>query len=246
VRVVGFDKDEKTVQAAHKSGFNARNFERGQLLDYDAIILATPVRTTIEFLSMINSRAHSLAMDVGSTKREVVGAAQNTALAPSFVGAHPMMGTHESGWAGARTGMFKDALVFLCPGERTSPPALQTASSFWSDLGARTIQQTPEDHDAFVAWTSHLPQLAASALALAMNAGDIKRGDLGPGGRDMTRLSGSNAEMWVDIVMTNRDMLSEPLDGMIDALASLREAVRSGSEEAVRELLRSSADWYKK
>jgi hypothetical protein len=71
----------------------------------------------------------------------------------------------------------------------------------------------PAAHDRLLAWTSHLPQAASTALALALAGAGIRPGDLGPGGRDMTRLAASSPSLWTGIALDNGGFLVEGLDG---------------------------------
>ena len=80
----------------------------------------------------------------------------------------------------------------------------------------------PEDHDAILAVTSHLPHVAAWALAGAV-AGqrDGAQDPLvhsGPSLRDMTRIAASSPEMWRDILLSNSD-------AVLAAVALFRERV---------------------
>jgi prephenate dehydrogenase len=100
------------------------------------------------------------------------------------------------------------------------------------------------EHDRRLAWTSHLPQMVSSALAAALAGQGIARGELGPGGRDVTRLAGSSPEMWADVAIDNAAGLSAALQAAEDQLRTLRHAIDSGSHARLRDLLAGCRAWH--
>ena len=108
----------------------------------------------------------------------------------------------------------------------------------WVHLfGAREIILDAAEHDRLVAWSSHLPQLAATALAAVLhdNAPDAAT-VAGPGLLDATRLALSSFDLWRDILETNKSEVSVALDRYIDTLRMIRSDFESefakGSEFA--------------
>jgi prephenate dehydrogenase len=89
---------------------------------------------------------------------------------------------------------------------------------------------SPEQHDEIVTWTSHLPQLAVTALAATI--GDSLSPDenarlAGPGLRDKTRLAESSFEIWKDILATNGENIDRALEKFIRRLESIRRDLHS-------------------
>jgi amino-acid N-acetyltransferase len=105
---------------------------------------------------------------------------------------------------------------------------------FWRDvLEAEPILIGAEAHDRQLAWTSHLPQAAAEALAKALADQHLGGVSFGSGARDTTRLAGSSPEMWSDILLYNQPALDQALEQAGAALAQLRELLAAcdlGSE----------------
>jgi len=243
-RVSGFDIDSDNVACARAAGVDAQLWHERQRLNCDVVIMAVPVRPSLALLPLLAKQpAPRLITDVGSTKRVVIAAAERSGTGERFVGSHPLAGTHESGWQAARAGMFQGRRVFVCATSRSSQAALRSTVELWESVGATTQTISAQDHDAQVAWVSHLPQLTASALALAMKSGAVMRSQLGPGGADMTRLARSNPQMWLDIAAVNADMLDEPLGCLIEALTELRVDLKNGNETGLQKLLQASAAW---
>jgi prephenate dehydrogenase len=80
-----------------------------------------------------------------------------------------------------------------------------------------------------VAFVSHLPQLASTALmslAATEEADEPELLLLAAGGfRDLTRLAASDAALWSSILLANRDEIVRALDLYVDRLRRLREDV---------------------
>ena len=76
---------------------------------------------------------------------------------------------------------------------------------------------TPEAHDSLVAYLSHLPQLAVSALmhVVGERAGAEGLALAGRGLRDTTRLASSPPDIWRDIAATNADNIARAIDELI-------------------------------
>jgi prephenate dehydrogenase len=185
-----------------------------------------------------------LVMDVASTKRTIVAAAEKTGIGTRYVGAHPLTGSHRSGWGASRASLFEDARVFLCPTAATTPATLQLAESFWRELRAGTELLDAARHDDEMAWRSHLPHLLSSALAVTLRDAGVRRSALGPGGRDMTRLAGGSAAMWSAIVTDNASAIAEAIAACEEQLRALRQALRQGDVETTRAFLQAGSDWF--
>ncbi len=247
VRVLGFDRDRNSLDAAVAEGMvheplddSLAGVERA-----DVVVLATPVAATARLLTRLGDRlaGPALIMDVASTKRSIVAAAEAAGLGPRYVGAHPLTGSHRSGWGASRASLFEEARVFLCPSSSTTPDALRLAESFWRSLRAGVEVLDADTHDEQMAWRSHLPQAVSTALALTLRQANVARSALGPGGRDMTRLAGGDPDLWTGIVGDNAPAILQALDAMEQQLRYFRERLAAG-EDGVRECFSDGRDWF--
>jgi prephenate dehydrogenase len=113
----------------------------------------------------------------------------------------------------------------LHPEDLETPAALDFRA--WIErIGAVPIILNPEDHDRIVAFTSHVPQLASTALAatLAAEPGpELSLQVCGPGAVDMTRLAQSSFDLWQDILATNTPAIDRALELYIDKLQKFRQ-----------------------
>jgi prephenate dehydrogenase len=94
---------------------------------------------------------------------------------------------------------------------------------------------TPEDHDQALALTSHLPHLAAAALASLLSEGDA---DLAAGGfRDTTRIAAGDPDLWTAIFLQNAEPVLDQASLLIEQLREFQRAIRLGDAGRIRQLL---------
>ena len=160
------------------------------------------------------------------------------------MGAHPLTGSHRSGWRASRANLFDDARVFLCPTPDTSADTLRLAESFWRALRSGVEVLDAAAHDEEMSWRSHLPQVLSTTLALTLREAGVQRSALGPGGRDMTRLAGSSPSLWMSIVQDNTAALVHSLVAMESQLRTFRESLQSGRSDETRALLDQAREWF--
>lgn len=246
-RVLGEDRDPETLRAARSAGAIADRLTPDALPSLDLLILALPVRSAVQrvrrLAEEVDPRWELVVTDVGSTKRSIVAAAEDTHLATRFVGSHPMAGSQESGWSSARAGLFRDRTVWMCPTRSSEPGAVAAVEALWREVEAEPRRMEPDAHDRLLARTSHLPQLTATALASVLARAGIAPDELGPGGRDATRLAGSDPEMWTDIALDNQDEIAPALESMAREFAELAQHVRSGNAGAIHARLAAGRTW---
>lgn len=248
VRVLGYDSDGEHLAAATREGVVHEELDStlAGLDSAEVVLLAVPVGATISLLPRLapHVRSARLIMDVASTKHSIVAAADAAGFGERFVGAHPLTGSHRSGWGASRASLFEDARVFLCRTESTTAGTLALAESFWRELRAGVELLDAAVHDAQMAWRSHLPHLLSSVLAVTLRDAGVRRSALGPGGRDMTRLAGGSTSMWSAIVVDNTPAIVEAVSACEQRLGTLRAALVSGDASAVREFLHSGNEWF--
>jgi prephenate dehydrogenase len=210
------------------------------------VVLAVPVLAALELLRRVAPYLGwaRLVTDAGSTKTSIVREAQALGLGTRFVGSHPLAGDHRSGWAASREALFADARVFLCPTRSTDDAAMNLAAALWTMIGGRPETIDPDRHDVRLAWTSHLPQVVSTALALTIHQTGTPRGDLGPGGRDVTRLAGSDPALWADVLIDNADALGSALGMMGAQLSALSRAIADGDHDELIRRFAEARTWH--
>jgi prephenate dehydrogenase len=204
------------------------------LAEVDLVILAAPVRQNIAVLSDLDDyvRQPAVVTDVGSTKRAILDAARALPKRLTFVGGHPLAGAAKGGLENARPDLFRGRPWLLTPAGADSEEAVERLSQFVAALGAEPRLLTADAHDRLLAFLSHLPQLAVSALM--QSVGDAVGADglalAGRGLVDTTRLASSPADIWRDIASTNADQVGPAIDALVDVLRRLRADLGAGTE----------------
>ena len=113
----------------------------------------------------------------------------------------------------------------------------RSVASFWEQVGeAQPVTIEAAAHDTQLAWTSHLPQAVASALAEALGARALGGVSFGPGGRDTTRLAASDPDLWAEIFLANAGPVTEALGQTGDALQELRSLISARRRRRVEGL----------
>jgi prephenate dehydrogenase len=248
VRVRAYDVDSEHLSSALSEGVihEALDATLAGVAGADVVVIAVPVDAAIDILSRIVPFVGSarLITDVGSTKARIVAMATEVGVGDRFVGSHPMAGGHRSGWDASRTDLFNGAPVYLCPapGADEAPQAL--ADAFWRELGARPTCVNADHHDRQLAWTSHLPHIMSTALALALAKSGIGRDDLGPGGRDVTRLAGSSPDVWTAIAHDNASAIDGALAAAEREIAAFRTALAQSDTTALHERFSAARNWF--
>ena len=241
--VLGIGRNAAKLTVARELGLIDRAADWVQAGQADCILLAMPVGETESVLKNLapHLKAGAIVTDAGSTKLEVVAAARVTLGAhfADFVPGHPIAGSEQSGPGAAHADLYQGKKVVLTPQAETRATALATVQALWEAAGAQVETLDAALHDRIFAAVSHLPHLAAFALVdeLARRAdGETFFRFAASGFRDFTRIAGSSPEMWRDIALANREALLAELDAYLDALRTLRQAVRDEDAAALLQI----------
>jgi prephenate dehydrogenase len=201
----------------------------GAARDADVVMIATPVGVIPEVFRRIADvlNEDTVVTDAGSVKGSVVAAARAHLGRhfPRFVPGHPIAGTERSGVAASFAELYVNQRVILSPEPETRADAVATVRALWEAAGAYVEEMPAAEHDAILAYTSHLPHMVAFALANCLAgaepASELLRFAAG-GFRDLTRIASSHPVMWRDIAIANR---AELLRALRDYQASIGEVV---------------------
>ena len=250
-RVVGYSKSPSTTERARQMGVIDVEAPSALLAvsGADIVLLAIPVSATESMFKAIRHLVgpHTLIMDVGSTKRDVVDAARRVLRehVGAFVPCHPITGKEVSGVEHADENLYAGKQVIITPIERTFTVQLKKAIKVWTALGCHVMQMSPQAHDAAYAAVSHLPHLIAFAMINGIKSQDNGKDYLalaGPGFRDFTRIAASDPKMWRDILLANRDELLAQSKIFQQSLQSLEQLISSGSGDALQYLIGQASE----
>ena len=183
-------------------------------------------------------------MDVGSTKTSIVKTADRCFIAGNFVACHPMTGRALSGPHSSVEGLFEGKVCLIVPGNKNQKKFLEQAKGLWEKLGARVETVSVAQHDRWLALCSHLPQVLSFVLLRTA----VKKIGLkalvkvaGPGFKEQVRLAGSDARMWTDILLQNREHVLVQLTAFIAELGRMEQLIQKTDERKLFECLRNTA-----
>ena len=238
VTVVGADINTNEVQVANQLGIVDYVAEdiKTEAAQADYIVLATPVEYTtawIHDLSTWKLKETVIITDVGSTKGEIMKAAQAlNKKRISFIGGHPMAGSHTSGAVNARADLFCSARYILTPFENEQKEKIDALMHLLEPTGAQFVLLDAATHDQITGVVSHLPHVIATSLVRQVKGYSAQNHlvtEMAAGGfRDITRIASSNPHMWRDILKQNRSMLLTLLDDWMKEMEQVKLLVEKG------------------
>jgi prephenate dehydrogenase len=196
----------------------------------DLVFLSQTIGRILDTLRHLDPlvKPGALVTDAGSTKCEIVDIARQSITRAQFLGGHPMAGKESRGAEAADGALFRGRTWVLTPDEPSEleTPAAREFRGWLGRIGARTVVLDADEHDRIVARTSHLPQLASTALAATVST-TAHTEVSGSGLADMTRLALSSYDLWRDILATNSDHIGKALGEYIQELEHIRENLRT-------------------
>jgi prephenate dehydrogenase len=223
-----------------RSATSAAEAARGAAL----VVLATPVRSLGEIAAEIAPALdpNAIVIDVGSVKATAIAAVEPKLPPGAFVACHPIAGTERVGPDAASPLLFEGKRCVLCPTASSREEAVAMIERLWTAMGAETVRMDAELHDRVLGAGSHLPHVAAYALAATLGAisGDVIEGLRRlptPSLRDTTRVAASSPVMWRDIFLDNRAEVLPLVEALVRQVEALRAAIASGDGKRIEQLL---------
>lgn len=249
--ITGFSASPKTRQRAVELGVidQACDSVTEAVHGADLVLLAVPVGAMHSSFAALQGclSPSALLMDVGSTKCDVIAAAQ-AALGERLhclVPAHPIAGKEVAGIEHAESTLYQARRTILTPLPQNSIRQIKVASEVWTAIGSHVSHMTPEAHDATFAAVSHLPHLLAFAAVNALSAqqqGTAFLDMAGPGFRDFSRIAASDPAVWRDILSANQAEVLTQMGHFRTALEQFEAALKSGNTAALQQLIQQASD----
>lgn len=242
-RVVGIGRRQASLRIARRVGAVTNttvDLPKG-VAEADLVVVCTPVGRIIEHARAAaeHCRPGTLITDAGSTKQAIVAALdEQLAGGCRFLGSHPLAGSEKSGPAHADAELFEGRVAVVTPTVNTRAEDYDQVERFWQLLGSVVVRMSPEEHDRALALTSHLPHVAAAALAATVPEQLFRL--TGTGMLDTSRLAAGDVELWKQILMLNRENVLSALEQYGAQLRTLHQALRNGDFETVEEFLRTA------
>jgi prephenate dehydrogenase len=241
--VTGWDVDPATMaRAAAAAGFTQAASLEQAVEDAGLVVVCTPISLIAPAVAAaLAATAGAIVTDVGSIMEPVARQVAAHAVAadlPRYVPSHPMGGSERSGPEHASPSVVDGIVWVISATETTDPVAVEGLEAWIEGLGARPVRMPAARHDRLVAFVSHLPQVASTAL---MSVAATEEDDepeillLAAGGfRDLTRLAASDAGLWSSILLANNEQIARAIDLYVERLQRLRDDVVGSRGDAVR------------
>ena len=239
--VLAFDTDRSTYDFAVLSGTVNGPLTDETLSTCDLILIAVIPSAAVGYLKQ--HAAHigpkPVVIDCCGTKRVVCTACFPLAeqFGFTYLGGHPMAGTHNSGFKYATATMFHNAPMVLVPANHNDIELLSRVKELLAPAGfSRFSVTTAEQHDEMIAVTSQLALVVSNAYIKSPTAG-LHKGFSAGSYKDMTRVAWLAPQMWAELFLENKDFLMAELNTLIDNLRQYQDAMEHDDLPSLIQLL---------
>ncbi len=239
--VFACDADDAILSFAQLSGVVAGELSPDSLPQCQLILLAIYPGGSIRWLQENGKyiSPEALVMDCCGVKEEVC--AKCFPLAKeygfTFIGGHPMAGSHNSGFKYSRSNLFQGSPMVLVPERFDDITLLQRAKDALEPCKfGRFSITTARDHDRMIAFTSQMPHILSNAFIKSPTALEHKGFSAGSY-KDLTRVAWLNPQMWAELFLDNKENVLKELDCYLLSLQAYREALAKDDRQALIQLL---------
>ena len=234
-RIIGYDISYDVMERARELGFCDVIIENSfaEVKKADLVLLCVPVGVMEEVGRILGKHLKQgcVLSDTGSVKSSVARALEP--YIPEgvvFIPAHPVAGTENSGPDAGFAELFDGRWCIFTPSTETDESAVKKLRGFWEGCGAKVVSMDAKHHDLVLAITSHVPHLIAFGIVdTAISLEEVEKSEIikfsAGGFRDFTRIAASDAIMWRDIFLHNREAVLEMLNRFSHDLDGLRKAI---------------------
>ena len=238
-QVLAFNRTRSVLDFAMLSGAVDGELTEENAGDCDLILVTLYPQAAIDYIDRMGPHfgKKPLVLDCCGTKRVVCSACFPIAERDGFtyIGGHPMAGTHNSGFKYAKGSMYKGAPMVIVPPRFDDIQLLDKVKELLSPAGfGRISVTTAEKHDMMIAFTSQMAHVVSNAYIKSPTA-RIHKGFSAGSYKDLTRVAWLNAPMWAELFMENKDFLLHELELFIHSLSQYRDAmVKDDMPELIR------------
>ena len=246
VTVLGTARTRKTVDFALLAGDIDGELTPDRLGECDLVLIATFPEASIRYLEENAPRFSKtgIVMDCVGTKIKIceVGFRLAAEHGFTFVGGHPMAGTHNSGLKYARATLFDRAPMVIVPPVYDDIAFLARIKALLKPVGfGRISVTTAEKHDEMIAFTSQMCHVVSNAYIKSPTAG-LHKGFSAGSYRDLTRVAWLNPEMWSELILENRQNMLAEMDCLLENLQKYRDAIAQNDFDTLRDLFREGKE----
>ena len=240
-RVFAQDQDASILEFAQLAGAVEAPLNQETIPQCDLILLAIYTGGCIAWLEENAGKISpdALVMDCCGVKKEICDFAFPVAekYGFTFIGGHPMAGSHQSGFKYSRSNLFQGAPMVLVPPRFDDARLLERAVEALAPchFGKFSVT-TGEKHDEMIAFTSQMPHIVSNAYIKSPTAAAHKGFSAGSY-KDLTRVAWLNPGMWAELFLANKENILKELDVYIHSLCQYRDAIVREDEAQLVQLL---------
>ena len=239
--VLAWNRSREVLDFAMLDGGADGELNEENISQCDLVLVALYPAAAIAYLERMGPYIGKkpVVIDCCGTKRVVCAACFPLAEKYGFtyLGGHPMAGTHNSGYKYARANLYHGAPMVLVPPVFDEIDLLDRAKELLKPAGfARISVTTAEKHDAMIAFTSQLAHVVSNAYIKSPTAG-MHKGFSAGSYKDMTRVAWLNPGMWAELFLENKDYLIDEVDGLIRSLNEYKTAMETDDKQTLVRLL---------
>ena len=241
VTVLASNRTEETLKFAMLSGAVDGELTEENIGNCDLVIIAVFPEAAEAFLKRMAPHIGKkpIVIDACGTKRKICSMCFPIAEEYGFtyLGGHPMAGTHKSGFKYARANLYHNAPMVIVPPSFDDIELLDRVKTLLAPLGFGSISvTTAEKHDELIAFTSQMPHIISNAYSKSPTA-EKHKGFSAGSYKDLTRVAWLNPKLWAELFLENRDCVLSELDFFINALEQYRDAVKNNDFDTLERLL---------
>ena len=239
--VLACNRTDDTLKFAMLSGAVDGELTEENIGSCDIVIIAVFPEAAEAFLKRMAPHIGKkpVVIDACGTKRKICSMCFPIAeqYGITYLGGHPMAGTHKSGFKYARANLFHNAPMVIVPPSFDDIELLDRVKTLLAPVVFGSISvTTAEKHDELIAFTSQMPHIISNAYIKSPTAASHKGFSAGSY-KDLTRVAWLNPKLWAELFLENRDCILNELDWFIASLEQYRDAVRNDDFEALEKLL---------
>ncbi|MBD5558784.1 MAG: prephenate dehydrogenase/arogenate dehydrogenase family protein [Clostridia bacterium] len=236
--------ENRTLATAERALADGSIHGIGGIDQCDVVYVCLPPQATVDYIRSGSFRDGAVVTDVCGIKRFVLDSLDDVRRSGSirFVGSHPMAGREVGGYESSLADLYKGASYIITQDELTDSAALAVLEDLARQMHFGRVQiATPEEHDRIIAYTSQMAHVVSNAYIknkaaleeIGFSAGSFK---------DLTRVAQLDAGLWTELMIENRDMLTENLDEFMGHLKAARDAIAAGDSLELHDLLQAGSE----
>lgn len=214
----------------------------------DLIVVATPVQSTEQILTLLSQcslKKSVIITDVGSTKQSIMDSANRLfGDRHTFIGGHPMAGSHKSGVRAAKVHLFENALYIFTKSHYVQEREIAILKKWLKGTKAQFLVIAPTEHDYVTGVVSHFPHIVAASLVrqadTARQGQDLVKRMAAGGFRDITRIASSSPEMWRDILLDNDKVMLELMENWINEMTMIKNLIQAKDVDKIESFFQTA------